>query len=373
MKTLGIAGGGQLGRMLTKAAHSLGHRVVILDGILGNSAAQIADVQIVKDYRNSDAIRALAEQCDVLTYEVEKVNVEALIELSNRGFPVHPKPQVLLAIKDKLRQKSFLQQNGIAVSAFRGIESPKDVIVVAKEWGYPIVLKTRFDGFDGRGNALILDESGIDIAFKKLGNNRLYAEKFVHFKKELAVVGVRDIYESIALFPVVETLHVDHICHLVRAPAGVSEVIKQKVLAVARRVMDAFASTGALGIEMFLVGDTVIVNEVAPRVHNSGHFSIDACNVSQFDQHVRAVCGMPLESITMSCDAAVMVNILGDREGDIQLSGVNWAQSIPRVNVHIYGKLKTRLALKMGHITATGGLISEVEENALEARRRISI
>jgi len=373
MKTLGIAGGGQLGRMLTDSAHALGYRVVILDGIKGNSAVQVADAQIIKDYREASSIRALADECDILTYEVEKVNVEALIELSNKGFPVHHKPETLLTIKDKFQQKLFLLQNNIAVSAFQKIDSPNDVRVVAKEWGYPIVLKARFDGFDGRGNALILDESGIDDAFKKLGHNMLYAEEFVHFQKELAVIGARDVYGSVVSFPVVETVHEDHICNIVRAPADIPKSIEQKALAVAHQVMDAFASIGVLGIEMFLVGDRVIVNEVAPRVHNSGHFSIEACNVSQFDQHVRAVCGLPVENVTMNCNSAVMVNILGDREGKVQLSGVDSAVSIPKVNVHIYGKLKTRRALKMGHITATGSSMKEVEKNALEARRRITI
>lgn len=373
MTVIGIAGGGQLGRMLTDAAHRLGFRVIILDGIPGNSAAQVADEQIVADYRDPDAIAALSRKCDVITVEVEKVNIEALEKLEANGFPVYPTPKTLGIIRDKLHQKNFLSERGIAVAPYRAVDGTAEIAMAASIFGYPLVLKARVGGFDGRGNALIGSERDIERAVAKLGPQPCYVEAFVGFEKEVAVVAARSRSGEVATFPVIETFHRDHICHMTIAPAPIPPNIEQRARELAMSVMESFEDVGVFGIEMFVLRGEVLVNEIAPRVHNSGHWTIEGSETSQFEQHIRAVVGMPLGAIDMRVPAAVMINVLGDREGPAKLGGLQHAIAIPRVAVHMYGKAVTRVALKMGHITGVGDTVEEATACAREARDLISI
>jgi 5-(carboxyamino)imidazole ribonucleotide synthase len=363
-KTLGIAGGGQLGRMLADATHTLGLKVVVLDPTPNSPAGQVADEQIVGDYRDAAMLRALAEKSDFLTYEIESVNTEALEELSTT-MPVHPTPKTLSIIKDKLKQKQFLRDHGIPVAAFVNID---DVASLS----FPYVLKARSGGFDGRGNALVHNPDDHTEAAKRLGN-AVYAESFVHFERELAIVAARTERGDMQIFPLVETIHKNHICHVVMMPAPVSSAITQKAHDLAQKVLAAFDGAGVFAIEMFLVGDEVLVNEIAPRVHNSGHVTIEACHASQFEQHVRAVCGMKLGDSSMKAKAAVMVNILGERDAVAEPKGVAEAEALGNVFVHIYGKMETKRERKMGHLTAIGDSLDETKERALKARSLISI
>lgn len=372
MKTLGIVGGGQLGRLLADAAKGLGIRTVILDPTPACPASDVADKQIVGDFKDHEAVVAFAKECDVMTFEIESANADALHELVAKGFPVHPTPSTLALIKDKLVQKDFLTKHGIPVAPYRAVANEAEGREAGKTLGYPLVLKARSGGYDGRGNALVRSEADLIPAMEKLGGN-LYAEGFVEFQKELAVVAVRTTEGEIRIYPVVETVHEDHICNIVTMPAPVDASIHTKAETLAHNVLASFEGAGVFAIEMFLVGDDVLVNEIAPRVHNSGHLTIEACEASQFENHVRAVMGMPLGSTAMKIPAAVMVNILGDRTGPADVKGVEEAEALGNVVVHIYGKKETKPARKMGHITATAPTGTEALEKAQEARKRVSI
>ena len=365
MKTIGIAGGGQLGRMLADAAHALGLKVVVLDPTPNSPAGQVADEQIVGDYKDAAMMEALAAKCDVLTYEIESVNADALKEIAKK-MPVHPTPHTLAIIKDKYTQKQFLRERGIPVAPFAVPEE-------ATALGYPYVLKARSGGFDGRGNATVESAEALPAAREKLKGAPAYAEGFVHFQKELAIVAARTTAGEIRIFPLVETIHRDHICHTVIAPANVSRTVAQKAHEVAQKVLEALDGAGVFAIEMFLVGDEVLVNEIAPRVHNSGHLTIEACHASQFEQHIRAVAGMELGDPTMKVPVAVMVNILGERDGAAEPTGIAAAEALGGVSVHIYGKMETKRQRKMGHLTAVGDSQSETLERAERARSLISI
>ncbi len=364
-KIIGIAGGGQLGRMLADAAHDLGLKVVVLDPTPNSPAAQVADEHILGDFKDAAMIHALAGKCEAITYEIESVNAEALEELSAK-MPVHPTPKTLAIIKDKLKQKQFLVEQGIPVAPFAPIEE-------AAALGYPQIIKARSGGFDGRGNALVESAEDMPAALEKIKNAPAYAEGFVTFEKELAIVAARTVDGDIRVFPLVETIHKNHICHMTLAPAPVSALIEQKAHELAEKVLASFEGAGVFAIEMFLSGEEVLVNEIAPRVHNSGHFTIEACAASQFEEQVRAVAGMPLEDPAMKVPAAVMINILGERDGAAEPKGIEEAETIPGVKVHIYGKSETRRERKMGHLTAVADTLDEARTNAEKARALISI
>lgn len=365
MKTLGIAGGGQLARMLAEAAHGLGLRVVVLDPTPNSPAAQVADSQLLGDYKDGGKILQFAGMCDAMTFDIESVNAEALKELSARRFPVHPTPTTLSIVQDKLKQKQFLTARNIPVAPFADISD-------AASLGYPQVIKARSGGFDGRGNALVASPEEIPAAMHKLKHAPAYAEQFVRFEKELAIVAARTADGSIEVYPLVETIHKNHICQEVLAPAWVADDVVRKAHDVAQKVLASFDGAGVFAIELFLVDGSILVNEIAPRVHNSGHFSIEACETSQFENHVRAVMGMPLGPTKMKVPAAAMVNILGERSGKAEPKGIAEAEALGGVKVHIYGKMDTRPERKMGHITAVADTLTEAKEKAEKARTLVS-
>ncbi len=373
-KTIGIVGGGQLGRMLAIAARELGIKTIVLDPTPGCPAAEVADEHVLGDFTDADAIRALADTVDVLTFEIESAHAETLEALASEGFPVHPTPATLSTIKDKLHQKTYLSERGIPVAPFMRVDSEADARVAGEQFGYPFLLKARRGGYDGRGNATVDSSEDLASAFTAFGAQELYAEAFIPFAKELAVVAARTQAGEIALYPLVETVHRDHICHTVYAPAPVPGVVQEGAEEIVRRVLDSFEGAGVFGIELFLTNDReVMVNEIAPRVHNSGHFTIEACHTSQFSQHIRAVAGLPLGDPSMRVPAAVMINILGSREGVAEPRGVDEALALPSVGVHIYGKRQTKPQRKMGHLTAAGDTLTEATAKALQAREHISI
>lgn len=372
MKTIGIAGGGQLGRMLTDAAHKLGYKVIILDATPNSPAGLHADEQIVGAYKDANKMRELAEKSDIVTFEVESVNAQELEKIAADGKPVHPVPQTLSIIKDKLRQKAFLSERNIPVADFVEVHDVETAKAAGIFLGYPYVLKARSGGFDGRGNFMVKRSADIKEGLQKVGTNA-YAERFVPFQKELAVVAARRTDGKITIYPLVETIHKDHICLMTLAPAPVSKIIANKAHAVARKVLKCFDGAGVFGIEMFLSKGNIIVNEVAPRVHNSGHWTIEGAKTSQFEQHIRAITDMPLGSVKMKAGAAVMINILGNRNGPAKPRGIMKAEKIKGVKVHIYGKIETRKQRKMGHITAVASSMRVAKVNAEKAQKMISI
>lgn len=373
-KRIGIVGGGQLGRMLTLAAKPLGFQVIVLDPTPQSPAGQVADEQIVASFTDEAAIRQLAEDSDFLTFEIELANADILDELAKNGLSVNPSAETLNIIKDKLKQKEFLDKASVPVAKFQAVETVKDIEQFAQEFGYPLLLKARSDAYDGRGNALVESAAGIQAALTKLANRILYVEEFVDFDKELAVMVARNTQGDIVTYPVVETIHQHNICHTVLAPAPVKPAISHQAKVLARQVMEHLQGAGVFGIEMFLTKDgEVIINEIAPRVHNSGHHTIESCKTSQFEQHIRAVTNLPLGSTRMVVPAAVMVNILGDRQGEAKLEGLDQALQIPNTTVHVYGKIETMPERKMGHITAIGENLQDTLQRANQARALINI
>ena len=371
---IGIVGGGQLGRMLAQAAKKLGFHTTVLDPTPNGPAAQVADAEIVGDFKNAEAIRELAKQVNVMTFEIESANADALDELLAAGHDINPSPQTLALIKDKYLQKKFLEEHTVPVADSIDANSREEILATVERFGYPFLLKARRDAYDGRGNALIEDESQIDSGLEKLKGRMLYVEKFVPFIKELAVVVVRGKSGEILAYPPVETIHKNNICHLVLSPAPVDASITRRSEELAVSIMGHLKGVGVFCVEMFVTADgDILVNEIAPRVHNSGHHSIEAHETSQFEQHIRAIMGMPLGSIARIAPASVMINILGERMSPAEIAGLEEVENIPGLTVHIYGKAETRPERKMGHITAIGDTLSEVRARAEYARTLITI
>lgn len=372
-QTLGIVGGGQLGKMLAQAATELDLAVVVLDPV-PNCPASTDAKQIIGSFKDANAIFKLADQVDFVTFEIESANAEAMAKLVEKNKPLNPQPDMLALIKDKYQQKEFYRQHNVPTADACSVSNKTEIVNAAKQYGYPILLKARLDAYDGRGNALVQTEQDIDVAIKKLGNKNLYVEKFIPFVKELSVVVARDLQGNLKSYPVVETIHKNNICHTVFCPAPIEDATKKQATQFAEQIVAHLQGAGVFAVEMFLTEDnTLLVNETAPRVHNSGHHTIEACVTSQFMQHVRAVTGMTLGDVKMKVPAAVMVNILGDRQGMADPQGINSAEKIPGVSVHIYGKAETKPERKMGHITAIADTLQDALENATKARKLVTI
>ena len=360
--TIGILGGGQLGRMMAFAAHRLGMRIAVLDPDPDAAAGHVADCHVVGDFRDPGRIRELASGCDVVTVEIEHVDTETLETLEREGVPVQPSPQTVRLVQDKYAQKNHFAANGIPVARFRETPDAEAVRAAIDELGLPLVLKSRRMAYDGRGNAVIASLDDIDGAMAALPTRDLYAEQWVTFDKELAVMVARGLDGSIADYPVVETIQRNNMCHTVIAPAQISQAAQQAARDIARRAIASLDGAGVLGVELFLQADgAVLLNEVAPRPHNSGHYTIEACVTSQFEQHLRAVLGLPLGDTSLRVNAAVMVNLLGEDSLETTLRYLDTALTMTGASVHWYGK-HFRPGRKLGHITVTGSSMAELAE-----------
>lgn len=371
--TIGIVGGGQLAKMLTIAAKKMGFFVIVTDPTPGSPAGQVADKQLVSGYKDAKVTKDLAKLVDVITVDAEFVNDSVLTEIEKSGTPVHPSPKIIGIIKDKLFQKEFLRENKIPTADFFQITLVEDVLKSGEKFGYPMLLKARRDAYDGKGNYLLKSEKDLDLGFEKLKDRALYVEKFVPFVKELAVMVARSIDGEVRAYPVVETKQIDNVCDVVLAPAKISKKAEANAISLAKKTVELLNGIGIFGIEMFLVGDSVLVNEIAPRVHNSGHYTIEACVTSQFEQHIRAITGLPLGSTDMIVKYGVMKNILGTVQGSGFPKGLENALEIPGVSYHLYNKKESRPGRKMGHITVVGDSIDKCLQNAEKARRMLVI
>ena len=370
---IGIIGGGQLGLMLSEAAHKMGFRSVTVLDPTPDSPASVVATQIVGSLKDPFALRQLAAQADVLTYEIEHINTEALQDLQAHGVKIYPAPSVLSMIQNKYAQKEFMVQHGIPVVPFMSIERPEDIGSALQRWGYPLVLKAKKDSYDGRGNARINRPEDIQRALNKLTGRELYIEKGLMLDKELGIMVARNERGEVASFPVVEMLHVRDICETVLAPAPIATTLQDEAQAMALKAIDNLQAIGIFGVEMFLdTSGHIWLNEIAPRPHNLGHFTIEACETSQFEQHLRAVTNLPLTPTAMRYPVAVMENILGTRNGPAM---PHWSHDYDSAHVfpHIYGKRETRFDRKMGHITVVGDDLSMVYTEAKEARAALSI
>lgn len=371
---IGIVGGGQLGRMLTQAAIEMGFDVIVLDSTPDCPAKKAGAKQIVGDITDKEAIHKLAKQVDFLTFEIEHINTKTLRALEEEGQIVHPSPRSLETIKDKLTQKKTLQKFEIPTAPFHEVKTEKDIIELSKKIGFPFLLKSRFGGYDGRGNYVIKNIEDIALAIAAQGIDKVYVEEYIPFDKELAVMIARGQDEMIQTFSVVETIHKDNILQYTLAPAPIDIEIQENARRIARQVLKFIEGHGVFGIEMFLTKDgKILINEIAPRVHNSGHYTAEACHTSQFKQHILAITEQPLEEPSMKVRAAVMINILGDREGKANPKGLTAAKKLPGTSVIIYDKLETKPNRKMGHITVVGDKLEECLKIAKKARGLIYI
>ena len=373
-ETIGIVGGGQLGRMLTLAALPLGFKVVVINPAPDSPASQVGAEEIIADLYDSDALKLLAERSDYVTIEIEHLDAETLNALAAQGAQINPAPKTIKLIQDKLLQKQFLDQAGIPVASFVEISNEESAQKALKDFDGKMLLKTRHGAYDGRGNMVVASVSDISKAFEQFAGRQLYAEKYVPFEKELAVMVARSINGDIATYPVVQTIHERNICLEVLSPAPINKSTRETAEKVAANVAELLDGAGMFGVEMFLTKDgEVLVNEIAPRVHNSGHHTIEANRTSQFEQHIRAIAGLPLGDTSMIVPAVTMINILGERNGTTDVNGLDAALSIPHVSVHLYGKSPTKVDRKMGHITATGRTLKEAQTRARQARKHLSI
>ncbi len=372
---LGIIGGGQLAKMTALSALQLGCDVAVLERNPVSPAAVLATHSLVGDWDSPAELQRLGAHCDVVTLENEFVDAASLAALEKAGHKIFPKPHSIALIQDKLIQKQTLAAASLPVPAFRAVANPDAVAAAARELGLPLLLKARRNAYDGKGNVTVRSLDEIPAAWRKLGGhdgNELFVEAFCPFTSELAVIITRGRHGECATYPLVETVQRDHICHLVRAPAAVSPAIAERAFDIARRAVTAVGAVGSFGVEMFLTASgEVFVNELAPRVHNSGHYTIEACVCSQFENHVRAVLGWPLGSTAMVAPAAVMVNLLGVGKGPGRPAGLDRALAVPGVHVHIYGKAMSNAGRKMGHVTALGETTAAAERTALQCAREL--
>lgn len=348
-KILGIIGGGQLGMMLTEAAKKIPNeisKVIVLDPTKNCPAAQVGADQIIADFHDEKAIKELAQRSDLITYEIESGNSDALKKLESTT-PINPSPETLRIIQDKLLQKEFLSKNNIPVGDFVKIDSISDLENHAKHFGFPNVLKARRDSYDGRGNFLIKSENQIQTAYEYF-TTPVMLEKFIEFKMEVSVIACRSITSEILSFPVVENIHEDNILKITLAPARLDEDVKQKCQEIARNTMSVLKGAGVFGIEMFVTKkNEVLINEIAPRVHNSGHHTLQSSKTSQFEQHLRAILGLKLGS-TGLVYPTIMYNILGPKDftGPYEEPVINHES----IFLKMYGKKLSKPKRKLGHV-----------------------
>jgi len=310
-KRLGVIGGGQLGMMITEAAKNLSDaisEITVLDPTDNCPAAQAGAKQIVGDFKDELAILKLAEQSDIITYEIESGNTDVLSKLNAE---IEPSPSTLSIIQDKLSQKTFLSENGLPVSQFYEISSLDDLREKIKDLGLPVLLKSRRDAYDGRGNFKITSSDDVEKAYQHFDGKSLMVEKFVNFKMEVSVIAARNTKGDIATYPLVENIHENNILKLTIAPARTSDDVVSNAGDIAKKTMEVLKGAGVFGVEMFIdQDDKIIINEIAPRVHNSGHHTLQSCKTSQFEQHLRAILGLDLGSTDL-VHKTVMYNILG--------------------------------------------------------------
>jgi 5-(carboxyamino)imidazole ribonucleotide synthase len=353
--TIGIIGGGQLGGMFAAAARRMGYRLWTLDPDPEAPCAAAADGHIAAPYDDERALARLAQECGLITYEFENIPAAAVEYLERAGRPVFPGSLALRTAQDRLLEKEFLRAAGIPAAPYAEARDEAGLRAAIAAIGFPAVLKTARGGYDGKGQCLARGPEEALAAFRRLRRpgEALVLEKFVRFEKELSVICARGAAGETAVFPAAENVHRGGILHLSTAPAGITPAAETALADMALTIAGRLQLVGTLCVEAFLLADgTLLVNELAPRPHNSGHYTIDACETSQFEQHLRAVCGLPLGSTRLHSPAA-MVNILGTGEGDA-LAGAEEALRAPSVKLHLYGKRLARAGRKMGHLTALG-------------------
>ncbi|MGH2487987.1 MAG: 5-(carboxyamino)imidazole ribonucleotide synthase, partial [Ktedonobacterales bacterium] len=337
---------------------------------------RIAAREVVGAWDDRAKLAELARGALVVTLENEFVDAPSLDWLSARGVAVYPTGRTLATVQDKLEQKRFMRAAGVPVPRFAEVAEQGDIERAGREWGWPLLLKARRNGYDGYGNVTLRGPEEIAAGCERLGwpSRTLLVEAWVPFTRELAVMVARGRTGECAVYPAVETVQREHICHIVRAPAPIPADIAGRAAAIAQAAVEAIDGVGVFGVELFeTAGGDILYNEIAPRPHNSGHYTIEGCVTSQFENHLRAVLGLPLGSVAMTAPAAVMVNVLGSHAGPARAEGLAEALRVPGAHIHIYGKLASRPGRKMGHVTALGDTLAEVEARALAAANALQL
>ena len=373
--TVGILGGGQLARMTVEAANRLGIKIAVLENQEDSPAGQIAAFEIVGHWSDSEALESLIANCDVITLENEFVDYQVLQRLEASGVPVYPSALTLQLIQDKALQKQTLGNRDLPVPNFTTVETSADIEAFAERWGWPLILKARRNGYDGKGNYKLNSAADIAEGIHTLerGPGSLMVEAWVPFERELAVMVARRPNGESVTYPLVETVQQNHICHTVQAPASVSPEIAQAAIQIAQAAIEAVGGVGVFGVELFLTSDgKVLINELAPRPHNSGHYTIEACPSSQFDNLLRAILDLPLGSTELTAPAA-MVNLLGQNQREGGPDGLEQALAVKGASIHLYNKAESCPGRKMGHVTALapGGTVDTALAIAQEAAGKL--
>ena len=366
---LGIIGGGQLGKIMSQKAKKMGFHVTILDPTFNCPAAQVSDKHIMGGFHDKEKLEQLVQETDVTTFELEHVDTSILKELFDNGHNIHPSPYIIELIQNKYEQKKLLDKKGIPIPAYKNVVNEEDLASL----GFPVVQKVKMGGYDGKGVQILKSKADIDKCIQA----ESFIEELVDIDKELAVIVARNIQGETKCYPVVEMLFDDrvNICDIVIAPARITKEIEQKAIAVSVKSIEALEGVGIFAVELFLTKQgKVLVNEIAPRPHNSGHYTEEACATSQYEQIIRAVTNLPLGS-TKLISPAVMINLLGEEgyEGEPFIEGIHDALEIPELSFHFYGKTFTKPFRKMGHVTVLDDDIDKALEKAMNAKAILKI
>ncbi|MGF1490328.1 MAG: 5-(carboxyamino)imidazole ribonucleotide synthase [Prochloraceae cyanobacterium] len=347
IERIGVIGGGQLAWMMAAEAKKLGLKLIVQTPNSQDPAVSVADDLVFGPIDDGEANSQLADLCDVITFENEFIDLEALKLLAAKGVCFRPSLDALNPLLDKYHQNCYLQKIGLPLPKFISVSSSQKI---ASPFGFPVVLKARRHGYDGRGTFIIKNQQELEATWERFKRPEMILEEFIPFTKELAVIAARNSQGEIVVYPVVETYQKEQVCRWVIAPAEVSAQLSEQIDAIARTILEKLAVVGVFGIELFLTKDNkVLINELAPRTHNSGHYSLDACNTSQFAMQLRAVADLPLTSPQLKCHKAITINLLGIK-GDYT-EKLRSISQIPNSYLHWYGKTESRPGRKMGHLT----------------------
>ena len=366
---LGIIGGGQLGKIMSQKAKKMGFHVTILDPTFNCPAAQVSDKHIMGGFHDKEKLEQLVQETDVTTFELEHVDTSILKELYDHGHRIHPSPYIIELIQNKYEQKKLLADKGIPVPAYKDVQTDEDL----SAFGFPVIQKAKMGGYDGKGVQMLKTEADLSERIQ----TESFIEELVDIDKELAVIVARNIEGETKCYPIVEMLFDErtNICDIVMAPARISKEIEAKSVELSVKSIEALEGVGIFAVELFLTKQgEVLVNEIAPRPHNSGHYTVEACATSQFEQIIRAVTNLPLGS-TKLISPAVMINLLGEEgyEGEPFIDGIHDALEIPELSFHFYGKTFTKPFRKMGHVTVLDDDIDMALEKAMKAKDILKI
>jgi len=369
---IGVIGGGQLAWMMAIAARHLGIELTVQAASPDDSAVNAADRVIYGDVADAIATAKLAEHCQAITFENEFVDLVALQKLSEHGLLFLPRLETLAIAVDKLKQRQHFRDRHIPTPEFYSVDSEAELLAAADHLGYPLVLKARRHGYDGKGTWVIKNQIELRSAWESMHRAPAIAEAFIPFEREIAVIAARSQSGEIVIYPVVETLQTNQVCRRTIAPARIGAKVSEKVVTIAKQIVNTLDAVGVFGIEFFLTAeDEISVNEIAPRTHNSGHYTIEGCQTSQFEQLLRVVSGRPLGNVSMVAPVAVMVNLLGFEDA----SGVDAdylekrkaIASFPNTHIHWYGKKQSSDGRKLGHVT----ILAETYGVAIDISDRI--